>query len=433
MISVRTRVGLTVMVVTACLYSLLAGWGFLRITHAGRDSIRERVGVVMDELEADLRAGTSTVQLTTADGVLVTITSPSAPIAPTPGRIVVTRTIGLGGRDVVLVGSASEARLTDSLRSVHRGIWIAVPLAVLVTTAASWIAVGRALRPVSSITALAAGIGASDLSRRVPVPATDDEIAELADTVNAMLARIEAGRLVQRRFTSDAAHELRTPLMVLQGEIELARRAGGDGGGGDADPGLLDRLDREARRLAERVDDLMLLSTLDEHPPMRTAPTDLLVLVLDEVAAEPDAVAPGVPPGASPRVAVSGDGVVADVDDRLVQRAVVNLVANARRHAAHRVAVVVSADAEADATRPMAWIHVDDDGPGIAEADRVRVFGRFDRLDDARSTDRGGSGLGLAIVASVAEAHGGRTAVTQSPWGGARVSIGLPCRTAPPR
>jgi signal transduction histidine kinase len=273
---------------------------------------------------------------------------------------------------------------------------------VLVTTAAAWIAVSRALRPVSTITSLAAGVDASDLSRRVPVPDTDDEIAELASTVNAMLDRIEAGRIAQRRFTSDAAHELRTPLMALQGEIELARRAPADG---PVDPRLLERLDVQCRRLSARVDDLVLLSTLDEHPPLHASPLDLVTLVRDE---------------ASPSVMVQGDEVIVACDARLVRRAVRNLLANATRYALERVEVVVSA------VDDRVWIHVDDDGPGIAPDDRERVLGRFGRLEEARGADSGGSGLGLAIVVSVAEAHGGGVVVDTAPLGGARVSLWLP-------
>jgi signal transduction histidine kinase len=258
---------------------------------------------------------------------------------------------------------------------LHRALWIAVPLASVLTAAAAGLAMRRALRPVSEITALAATIGPSDVTTRVPVPDTDDEVAHLARTVNGMLDRIADGRLAQHRFTSDAAHELRTPLMAMQGELELAMRHPST-----VDDELLVRLDRERRRLGERVDDLVLLSTLDERPPVQRD----------------------------------------HVDPRLVARAVRNLVANARRHAASTVTVTVERE------RDRAWVHVDDDGPGIPPAQRATVFERFARLDEARSTDRGGAGLGLAIVAGVAEAHGGGALVSDAPTGGARVSLWFP-------
>lgn len=408
MVGVRGRVALTVMVVAACLYSLLAAMGFLRIANGGRDAIRERIEAVLDQLEGHLLAGDGTARLSTPDGVIATAGSPDQAPAERAGEIVTVRLVTVSGRSLALVGRASEARLADSLQSLHRGVWIGVPVAVLVTTGAAWLAVGRALRPVSRITSLAAGIGATDLAQRVPVPDTGDEVAELAATVNAMLGRIEAGRLAQRRFTSDAAHELRTPLMALQGEIELARRdplAAGD-------PLLLARLDRQCARLAARVDDLVLLSTLDEHPPLRVASTDVVALVRDEAGTD-------LPIDAGLAV------VECECDAQLVRRAVANLLANARRHAAERVEATITT---ADGPVPRIWIHVDDDGPGIPPGERERVLTRFGRLDDARDADSGGSGLGLAIVASVATAHGGGVTVADSPLGGARVSFWLPGR-----
>ena len=136
-----------------------------------------------------------------------------------------------------------------------------MPLGVLVTAVIAGLATRRALRPVSVITDLAATIEARDTTMRVPVPDTDDEIEHLARTVNEMLDRIAAGRAAQRQFTSDAAHELRTPLMALKGEIELAIRAPDD-----VDVTFLPRLEALGDRLARRVDDLVLLSTLDEEP-----------------------------------------------------------------------------------------------------------------------------------------------------------------------
>ena len=163
---------------------------------------------------------------------------------------------------------------------------------------------------------------------------------------------------------------------------------------------------RERRRLGERVDDLVLLSTLDERPPVQRDRVDLLELARAEVG---DA-----------DVAVVGDSVTVEADTRLVARAVRNLVANARRHAPSSVTVSV------ERQQDRAWVHVDDDGPGIPPAQRATVFERFARLDEARSTDRGGAGLGLAIVAGVADAHGGGTLASDAPTGGARVSICFP-------
>src|SRR3954453_17758261 len=251
---VRGRVVLPVLVVTACLYSLLGAIGFLYIANSGRDAIRERVGNVLDQLEAGLQNGTGTVSITTADGVEADAFDAGATPPDTGNDIAVRRQVTVGAQVLVLVGHASQARLNDSLRSLYRGLWIGVPLAVLLTATMAGLATSRALRPVSVITDLADAVGDGDSTKRVPVPDTDDEIEHLARTVNEMLDRIAAGRTAQRQFTSDAAHELRTPLMALQGEIELARQSPSD-----ADAAFLQRIDSLANRLAHRVDDLVLL------------------------------------------------------------------------------------------------------------------------------------------------------------------------------
>jgi len=364
---------------------------------------------VVDQLEAGLRAGTGAVSLFTPDGVEAVAVDPRAASPPLPsGDVKVTRTITVGSQTYLLIGHASQAPLTDSLRSLHTGLWIGVPLAVLVTALVAGVATRRALRPVSVITEQAAAIDARDVSTRVPVPDTDDEVEHLARTVNEMLDRIAAGQQAQRQFTSDAAHELRTPLMALLGELELARRSSAP-----PDPQLLARLDELAQRLARRVDDLVLLSTLDEQPPLDRQPTDLLEVVRTEAAA----MAVGDP---APAIAILGHETTAVVDERLMSRAVRNLLSNACRHATRTV------QAEVDARGDRVWVHIDDDGPGVPAAERELVLRRFGRLDEARQVDSGGAGLGLAIAASVAQAHGGDVVVSDADLGGARISLWVP-------
>ncbi|MEU4246523.1 ATP-binding protein [Amycolatopsis sp. NPDC026612] len=285
----------------------------------------------------------------------------------------------------------------DSVRTV---LTFGVPLVALLIGVIAWLAVRRSLRPVEAIRGEVAEIGAHDLSRRVPAPRTGDEIARLAGTMNTMLARLDEAVTRQSRFTSDASHELRTPLASLRTQLEVLL----------AHP---DRLDwrrscenalLDVTRLQDLVADLVLLGKLDHAGAGRPAP-----VALSEVVAAVVAGRSGID------VEVTGTPAVRGHRSRL-ERLVRNLVDNAQRHAASRVAVTVSAmDGQAVLT-------VEDDGPGIPDADRERVFDRFVRLDDARDRDEGGSGLGLAIVADIARAHGG-TAVVE---GGSRFVVRIP-------
>lgn len=401
---IRGRVTFTVLAVSAVLYSVVGTLGFVRIADGGRSAIRERIGQILDQLEADVRSGSGTVSLSTPDGVDALIEAQGAKgPTPYPGEIRVVHTAVIKGTTLQFVGRASQARLTDSLRSLYRGLWVAIPLAAIASALMAGAATRRALRPVRAITGLAETIGTEMTGARVPVPDTGDEIEHLATTVNDMLGRIEQGRHAQRRFTSDAAHELRTPLMALQGELELV-----NGHPEQVDQAMLDRLDAQSRRLGARIDDLVLLSTLDEGRPIAKAPASLLELAIDEAAI------------VAPNAIVAGDAGRTSFDPALMARAIRNLLANATRHARSRV------DVSVEATGDRLWLHVDDDGPGIEPSRANDVFERFARLDEARTVDGGGSGLGLAIVRSVAEAHGGGAESTASPLGGARLSVWLP-------
>jgi signal transduction histidine kinase len=401
---IRGRVTFTVLAVTAVLYSALAAVGFVQIANSGRDAIRERIDVVLDDLERAVRSGSGTVNLSTPDGVSASLwaSDGALPTAP-PGTIQIERVIEVRGTSVTLVGVSSQARLTDSLRSLFRGLWIGIPLAAIVSALMAGLATRRALRPVGDITSLAATIGATHDGARVPVPDTGDEIERLATTVNGMLDRIEAGRAAQRQFTSDAAHELRTPLMALQGELELVADHGAP-----VDDELVGRMQTLCGRLGERIDDLLLLFTLDEDRPLALTTQSLLAVVRDEATA------------ITPEAVVEGSDTTLPFDRELVARAARNLLANAQRHATAQVHATVEVDGD------RLWLHVDDDGPGIDPAASEQMFRRFARLDEARSVQRGGAGLGLAIVASVAEAHHGGVRASAAPLGGARVSMWLP-------
>lgn len=408
MSGVRGRVTFTVLAVTAALYSVIGAIGFVSIADNGRSAIRERIEEVLDQLETSLISGSGAMTLSTTDGVDASIVAIPAIPPPQDGIVQVTRRLTVNGTNLALVGTSPDARLTDSLRSLFRAMWIAIPLAAIITALMAGLATRRALRPVGSITSRAASIDTPTAGARVPVPDTDDEITQLAITLNSMLDRVDAAHFAQRQFTSDAAHELRTPLMALQGELELLA-----GGVQQLDTATLTRLISLGARLGQRIDDLLLLSTLDEYRPLALRDVDLAALIRDEIA------------DISPDAALIGTAPTIRADEQLVARALRNLLGNAKKHGAGNTRVVL------ENVDGRVGLHVDDDGPGVPSDDANRIFGRFARLDASRDSAVGGAGLGLAIVAAIATAHGGSVAVTKSDLGGARFTMWLPVDGTP--
>ncbi|MFC6884227.1 MULTISPECIES: sensor histidine kinase [Actinomadura] len=282
--------------------------------------------------------------------------------------------------------------------------------AVLVLTAlvawVTWRVVGRTLGPVEAIRAQLAEISASDLSRRVPETPGEDEIAQLARTANETLDRLERAVARQRQFASDASHELRTPIAGLRTNLEDAAMHPDDTDLHDVVRSAL----RDTDRLESIVTDLLLLARIGTGGMAAQEPIDLAELT----AAEIDRRAYG----AGPRVELARDVTVRGVRMQLV-RLLGNLLDNADRYAGGVAAVEVARDGHD------ALLTVSDDGGGIAEEDRERVFERFTRLDSARSRGAGGTGLGLAIAREIAHAHGGTLRIEDAPKG-ARFVLRLP-------
>ncbi|MGW9586268.1 sensor histidine kinase [Microbacterium sp. NPDC055455] len=295
-----------------------------------------------------------------------------------------------------------------TLATVALLLAVAVAGVTGLVAAITWWVVGRALRPVARIRAEVDDITADRLDRRVAVPASGDEIAALAGTMNRMLDRLDAAATAQRRFVSDASHELRSPLATIRQHAELAQLHP-DATSVDDLAGVVHD---EGLRMQELVDALLLLTRLDEQAALREDLVDLDDLALAEVRR----LRAG---GAT----VDGSGIRAARvrgDARLLGQLVRNLADNAARHARSAVAIgVTGCGAEVVLT-------VDDDGAGVPPDERDRIFERFVRLDEARARDAGGSGLGLAIVRAIAEAEGGGVRVEDSPLGGARFSVVLP-------
>jgi signal transduction histidine kinase len=280
--------------------------------------------------------------------------------------------------------------------------------ALLVVGVIAWLTAGRVLRPVERMRTRAAAITSSaDLSGRLPQAGTD-ELSRLAETLNGMLSSLERSVERQRRFVADAAHELRTPLGGLTATLEIAQQHPDIASGT-----LIGELLAGHRRLSRTLNDLLVLAALDGRAQGRMIPIDLAGVVTD---CSRRSVAPGMclRTGSLQRSVVVGN-------ESQLSRMVSNLVDNALRYARSEVELSVTV---CDGS---ALISVTDDGPGIPEADRERIWDRFVRLDDDRSQASGGSGLGLAIVRELAVAHGGTTAVRdRAPGPGTEFLIRLP-------
>ncbi len=306
---------------------------------------------------------------------------------------------------VQVLAASSLAEATASLDSVRDVLLVVVPLLVIAVGALVWFATGRALHPVVAITDQANEISAMTLHERVPVPGSDDEIAELATTMNAMLDRLESAAERQQRFVSDSSHELRTPVAAIRSEMEVALA-----GDGTDWPAVAERVLDEDARLERMVADLLVLARHDEGRSGPSAEIDL-----DDVVYEQARRARRLPVDVSGVSAVKVRGSRTDLD-----RAIGHLLDNATRHGATAVWVTLSQDGE------VARLDVSDDGPGVPPGERQRIFERFSRLEEARTRDAGGAGLGLAVVAAIADSHGGSVNVEDRPGGGATFSFTVP-------
>jgi signal transduction histidine kinase len=284
-----------------------------------------------------------------------------------------------------------------------------------------WVVAGRVLRPIGRITAVARDIQATDLSRRIELPGPDDELKQLADTFDAMLARLDAAFAAQRQFTADASHELRNPLAIIRTNVDVALA------NPNADPEDLRHtiavVKRASDRMARLVDDLLALARRQE-PTLEHEPVDLGVAVAE---ASDDFVVPAAARDIVLDRAIA-PGVVVTGDRDALKRAVANLLENAVRLAPVGSRIRLATGSEGD----RAWIAVADEGPGISAEHQAHVFDRFWRADKGRSRADGGTGLGLAIVRQIAESHGGEVRLQSKVGLGSSFVIWLPVATTPP-
>jgi len=321
-----------------------------------------------------------------------------------------TGTTDLPPFSVVPVDSPPEIDFTliDTAQdTMIRLLLIGVPLLLLLVAALTWLAMGRALRPVEAIRAEFAEITAHDLHRRVPDRRTGDEISRLAATMNATLDQLQRAVARLRTFTSDASHELRAPLTTLFTRLELAAARPDSA---DWPPVATESL-RDVEQLSQIVDDLLLLARLDAGHVLHRDAFVLADVVRDAID------------GRVVRLADETGGQQVRGSRTAMRRLITNLIDNAVRYARSEVTV------RAHRTAGHLVVEITDDGPGIPEAHRSRVFDRFVRLDEARTRiDGGGTGLGLAIAREIAGAHDGTlTAEAPAPGRrGARLVLTIP-------
>jgi two-component system OmpR family sensor kinase len=308
------------------------------------------------------------------------------------------------GAFVVMAGLKAERdEVGDAV-----GLAVLVLVSVLlIASALAWGLAGRVLAPLQQLRDTARSITECDLSRRIPVVG-DDEIGELAQTFNAMLDRLESAFASQRAFVSDASHELRTPITIVRGHLELL--------GDDPDERretvalVTDELDRMSRF----VDDLLLLAKAERDDFLRLDELELGALT-DELVVKAGAL------GVRDWMLERRGGAVIEADRQRLTQAVIGLAQNAVQHTADGDPIWLgSAVADGEARL---WVR--DRGPGVPLADQERIFERFARTQSSRRRSEG-AGLGLAIVRAIADAHGGRTELSSRPGAGATFTVVVP-------
>lgn len=310
------------------------------------------------------------------------------------------------GELTVFSGSSTES-VSEADAAARRPVIIGLPVMVAVLVLAMWLLVGRALRPVEAIRAEVAEVTDRRLDRRVPEPATDDEIGRLARTMNAMLDRLEDASLRQRAFVADASHDLQSPLAAIRAELETQLADDPSGGSPTAR-----RVLAETSQMEALVQNLLYLARLDGDVLSQQSPIDLDDVVLEEVSRLRSTTGVRITTGS-----VSGGPVLGSRVE--LARAVRNVLENGARHARSTIDVRLSAD------DGVVSLDVVDDGPGVPPADRGRIFDRFYKADAARQRGAAGSGLGLPIARAIVEAHGGVLELADTD-GGARFVIRLP-------
>jgi signal transduction histidine kinase len=352
----------------------------------------------------------------------------TAPAAGDPGhswRVLVEALPG--GRHAVIAFSLDTLNSTVTRLEITDALAGAVAIVLLAGIGLPLVRIS--LSPLARIGDTAAAIAAGDLSRRIDHPPRSTEVGRLAESLNTMLARIEAAYRAReegearaldsedrmRRFVADASHELRTPLTSVRGLAEFSLQQGTDASAAEL-LRLMTLIQTEAIRMGRLVDDLLMLAQFDQDRPLERHPVDLSSIAVLAVLA-----ARLIQPGR--RITLRADApVIVDADAGQLRQVLDNLIGNALQHTPGGSPVTVSVQDQAG----HAQLTVADSGPGLTAGQASRVFERFYRTDRARTRTRGGSGLGLSIAAALTAAHAGTITVDTQPGRGATFQVRLP-------
>jgi len=391
-------------------------------------------------LDAFVRPDDASAHVYDAQGNGITSSPDAVPLGPPEEGLVDFRGMRVATEPVLdetgsITGYVQYGRSLDRVDATIERVWLLIAAGIfggtLLAVFAGVMVAGRAMRPIASLTATAREIAATrDPSQRMPEPKADDEVGELARTLEEMLRSLDAARTEregvmqrQREFVADASHELRTPLTSVLANLELLQASLG-GADQAEDREIVDSALRSSKRMGRLVSDLLLLARADAGRLEAHRRVDLA-----EIAG--DAAAEVAPLMGGRRLVVDNDRPLrVDGSRDELHRMVLNLLDNAIRHTPTRSRVELTLREEDGE----AVVEVADDGPGIPESLRGQVFDRFVRGGGPADTARGtGTGLGLAIVSAVAESHGGSVEAAESESGGALFTARIPLAGAKPK
>lgn len=314
----------------------------------------------------------------------------------------------------------STAGIEDTLRRLVSTTLTTMLVGIVLAGALAYGLAGRALRPLRQVRQAAEGIGGQNLTERVPEPGTGDEVDALAGSLNAMLGRLEASFEAQRRFTSDASHELRTPVTAISGHASyLLRRTNPS----DQERESLNIIRSESERLTNLIASLLQLARSDSGALTLNLSPIFSRLFLDEIARE---LAP-LAASQESELKVVGPDIPFEGDPDRLKQVIINLVGNALKAGASTVTLESSPEEGGKEIR----LCVRDNGPGIPAEHLERLFDRFYRVEDSRSRDQGGAGLGLSIAKGIVDAHGGRIWLESKVGKGTAAQVQLPVGDVP--